>query len=59
MIKNEMFIGNITEYRNYLQEPHMKYKEYVNTSYETKPLRLFSMNYKNSGNFIYKIEVKQ
>ena len=59
MIKNEMFIENITRYRNYLQQQHMKYKEPAETLYEVKLLRLFVMHYRNTGNFIHKIEVKQ
>ena len=59
MIKDTVFIANITEYRNYLQQPHMKYKEPAETLYEAKLLRLFVMHYRNTGNFIYEIEVKQ
>ena len=59
MIKDTKFIANITEYRNYLQQPHMEYKEPAETLYEAKLLRLFVMNYRNTGNFIHKIEGKQ
>ena len=59
MIKDTVFIANITEYRNYLQQSHMQYKEPVATLSEAKLLRLFVMHYRNTGNFIYGIEVKQ
>ena len=59
MINDTIFSANITEYRNYVQQPHMKYKEPAETLYEAKLLRLFVMHYRNTGNFIYEIEVKQ
>ena len=59
MLKVTVFIANITEYRNYLQQQRMKYKEPAETLYEAKLLRLFVMHYKNTGNFIHKIEGKQ
>ena len=59
MINDTVFIANITEYRNYLQQPHMKYKEPAETLYEAKLLRLFVIHYRNTGNFIYEIEVKK
>ena len=60
MINDTIFSANITEYRNYLQQAHIKYKEPVATLSEAKLLRLCVIHYKNScGNFIYEIEVKQ
>lgn len=59
MINDTIFSANITEYRNYLQQTHIKYKEPVATLSEAKLLRLFTIHYKNNGgNFIYGIEVK-
>ena len=60
MIKNKMFVANITRYCNYLERPNNWHKTPVATFSKTKLLRLFVIRYKNScGNFIYKIEVKQ
>ena len=59
MINDKIFSTNITEYRNYLQQSHMKYKEPAETLHEAKLLRLFVMHYRNTGNFIHKIEGKQ
>lgn len=59
MIKDKIFLTNITKYRNYLHQPHMKYKKHINILYETKLLPLFVINYKNGGNSIYGIKVKQ
>ena len=59
MIKDTAFSANIKEYRNYLHQPHMKYKGHVYILSEAKLLTLFVRHYKNSGNFIYEIEGKQ
>ena len=59
MINDTAFSANMTKYRNYLQQPHKKYKEPAETLYEAKLLILFVMNYRNTGNFIHKIEGKQ
>ena len=59
MIKDTVFIANITEYRNYLQQPHMKYKTPVVTLPIENLLRLLWVHYDNSGNLIYGIEVKR
>ena len=59
MINDTKFIANITRYRNYLQQPNNWCKPPVATFSKTKLLRLFVIHYKNHGNFIYKIEVKQ
>ena len=59
MINDTIFSVHITEYRNYLQQSHMKYKEPVATLSTAKLLGLLVRHYKNSGNFIYGVEVKQ
>ena len=55
MINDTAFSANITEYRNYLYQPHIKYKGLVGILYEAKLLTLFVRHYENSGNFIYGI----
>ena len=59
MINDTIFSVHITEYRNYLQQSHMKYKEPVATLSNAKLLRLFVIHYKNSGNFIYEIDKQE
>ena len=50
MINDTIFSANITEYRNYLQQSHMQYKEPVAILSEAKLLGLLRIHYKNSGN---------
>ena len=59
MINDTVFIVNITEHRNYLEQTHMEYKTYVAKFSTEGLLRLLRMNYKNSGAFIYGIGVKR
>ena len=55
MIKDTVFLANITEYRNYLQQSNMQYKEPVATLSEARLLTLFVRHYENRGNFIYEV----
>ena len=59
MIKKEMFAGNITIYRNYLERPYIKYKTPVATLPAMELATLLTGKYQCSGNVIYGIEVKQ
>lgn len=59
MISDTAFIANITRYRNYLERPNNWHKESMKTFPEMTLLRLLTGKYGHSGNFIYKIEVKQ
>ena len=59
MINDTIFIANITRYCNYLERPNNWHKTPVATSSKSKLWGLLRMNYENTGNFIYKIEVKQ
>ena len=56
MIKDTVFIANITEYRNYLQQSHMQYKTPVATLSNENLLGLLKGKYENSGNFIYEMD---
>ena len=55
MINDTAFSANITQYRNYSRQSHMQYKEHCGILFESKLLKLFVIHYKNSGNFIYRI----
>lgn len=55
MISDTAFSANITKYLNYLQKLNMQYKKPVATLSEARLLTLFVRHYKNSGNFIYRI----
>ena len=55
MINDTAFSANITQYRNYLQQSHMQYKEHCDILFEARLLTLFVRHYENSGNFIYRI----
>lgn len=59
MINDTTFIANITRYCNYLERPNNWHKTPVVTSSKSKLWGLLRMNYRNTGNFIYEIEVKQ
>ena len=58
MIKNEMFVGKITRYCNYLERPNNWHKTPLATLSKSKLLELLMIHYKNGGNFIYEIEAK-
>ena len=59
MINDIVFSANITRYCNYLERPNNWCKPPVATLSTEIILGLLRMHYRNSGNFIYKIEVKQ
>ena len=58
MIKDTVFIANITRYCNYLERPNNWHKTPVATLSKIGLLRLFVIYYENSGNFIYRIDGK-
>ena len=58
MTKDKVFVASITRYCNYLERPNNWHKTPVATLSKLKLLELLMIHYENSGNFIYKIEVK-
>ena len=58
MIKNEMFVGNITTYISYLQQGR-NFQEPVATMPEIELVTLLACHYGKNGDFIYGIEVKR
>ena len=59
MIKDTTFIVNITRYCNYLERPNNWCKQPVAALPKENLLWLLRMNYENSCNLIYGIEVKR
>ena len=65
MIKNEMFVGNITTYNNYIITycnyilSFQNFQEPVATLPEMELVTLLTGKYQYNGAFLYKIEVKQ
>ena len=65
MIKNEMFLGNITIYSNHITTycSHFISFQYAKEPIKTLPemtlLRLLTGKYGHNGDFLYGIEVKQ
>ena len=55
MIKNRMFLANITRYCNYLERPNNWHKTPVVTLSKMELLGLLMRHYENSGNYIYEI----
>ena len=58
MINDKISTVNGTRYCNYLERPNNWHKTPVAKLSKIGLLRLFVIHYENSGNFIYKIEMK-
>ncbi len=54
MIKNEMFVGNITTYKNYLRRC-LNFEEPVSVSTPSTLLALLRKKYQDCGAYIYEI----